>query len=369
MKRNKWQTAIMISLTALMLVGCRTTPTTKEADSNTTTSQKVNKEPYSEQQFLMGTYVRVKIFDEGKKEVLDDAFARVKELADKTTVNEPDADKSEVAEINRQAGVQPVKVSEDVFRLIEKAYQYSEEADQGFDLSIGPITQLWHIGFDDARKPSQAEIDEALALVRHEDVQLDKKNQTVYLTKPGMSLDLGSIAKGFIADEVVDVLKEHGVTTAIVDLGGNVVVVGTSPKKEGQPWTVGIQDPNQSRNKVVGTVPAQDQSLVTSGIYERVLEVDGKTYHHLFDPTTGYPFENHIAGVTIISKKSVDGDGLSTAIFSMGLEEGMDYIESMKDVEALFITTDDEIYMSSGLKDTFKLNEESGYTVKKLANQ
>ncbi len=320
----------------------------------------INKEAYSDQQFLMGTYVKMQIYDDGKEAVLKKGFDRVKELADKITVNEPG---SEVDKINEQAGIKPVKVSDDVYPLIKKAYQYSVESDDGFDLSIGPITQLWHIGFDDARKPEQSEIDEALKLVKHEQVILDDDEQTVFLEEKGMELDLGAIAKGYITDEVVKVFKANGVTTAIVDLGGNVYVLGHSPRKENSDWKVGIQDPNQARNTIVGSVPASNKSLVTSGIYERNLKVNGETFHHLFNPKTGYPFDNEIAGVTIISKESIDGDGLSTAIFSMGVKEGMAHVNQLKNVDAIFVTRDDKLYLSSGVKETFELNEESGYEI------
>ncbi|MGX7352670.1 FAD:protein FMN transferase [Enterococcus canis] len=321
---------------------------------------KVNKEPYTDNQFLMGTYVTIRIYDDGKEDVLKKAFDRVKDLANKITVNEPG---SEIDEINAEAGVKPVKVSDDVFELVEKAYQISQESDGGFDMAIGPITQLWHIGFDDARKPAQAEIDEALKLVDYHKVKLNEKDKTVYLEEKGMQLDLGAIAKGFITDKVVEVLKDNDVTTAIVDLGGNVYVLGHSPRGTDTPWTVGIQDPNQARNVTVGSVPETNKTLVTSGIYERYLTVDGKTYHHLFNPKTGYPFDNDIAGITIITDKSVDGDALSTAVFSMGVKKGMEFVDKQKNVEAIFVTKEDKIYLSAGVKDVFELNEESGYTM------
>lgn len=344
---------IVVGISLFLLLGLT-------ACSNKKEEAVINKEAYSDQQFLMGTYVKMQIYDDGKEAVLKKGFDRVKELAAKITVNEPG---SEVDKINEQAGIKPVKVSDDVYPLIKKAYQYSEESDDGFDLSIGPITQLWHIGFDDARKPEQSEIDEALKLVKHQQVILDDKEQTVYLEKKGMELDLGAIAKGYITDEVVKVFKANDVTTAIVDLGGNVYVLGHSPRKENSDWKVGIQDPNQARNTIVGSVPASNQSLVTSGIYERNLKVNGETFHHLFNPKTGYPFDNEIAGVTIISQESIDGDGLSTAIFSMGVKEGMAHINQLKNVDAIFVTLDDKLYLSSGVKETFELNKESGYEI------
>ncbi|MDR0920978.1 MAG: FAD:protein FMN transferase [Lactobacillales bacterium] len=319
------------------------------------------KEPYADRQFLLGTYVQVKIYDKGKKEVLKPAFELIKKYGREIDVN--DAGGSEIDRVNQAAGVAPVKVDKDIYRLVKKAYAYSAESDGKFDLAIGPITQLWHIGFDDARKPTQQEIDEKLKLVDYQKVILNDEEQTVFLQEKGMELDLGAIAKGFITDEVANLLKKKGVTTAIVDLGGNVYVLGHSPRGDNKPWTVGIQDPNKARNTVVGYLPGVNQSFVTSGIYERYLKVDGKSYHHLMNPDTGYPFDNDIAGVTIVSDKSTDGDGLSTTIFALGLKDGMAFIEKQKGVEALFITKDNKIYETSGIKKTFDLEPDSGYTM------
>ncbi|MCB5953614.1 FAD:protein FMN transferase [Enterococcus sp. CWB-B31] len=321
---------------------------------------KVNKEPYSQKELLLGTYVELRIYDDGKEAVLDEAFDRIKELGDKITVNE---EGSEIDEVNKNAGVKPVKVSDDVYSLLKRAYEYSEDSQGGFDMAIGPITELWHIGFDDARKPSQDEIDEALKFVDYHKVILDDEEKTVYLEEKGMALDLGAIAKGYITDEVVKVMEDNDVTTAIVDLGGNVYVLGHSPRGEDEDWTVGIQDPNKARNTVIGTVKERNMTLVTSGIYERYLKVNGETYHHLFDSETGYPFDNDIAGVTIITKKSIDGDGLSTAVFSMGVKKGLEYVESLEDVDAVFVTKDDKVYISEDIEGNFELGEDSGYTM------
>ncbi|MGX7199664.1 FAD:protein FMN transferase [Enterococcus nangangensis] len=365
MTRKKIYGSMAVLLLLMIgLVGCtgKKADTTSSSSGTTTANSNINQEPYEDRQFLLGTYVNIKVYDNGKEQALKDAFARVKELGDKITVNQ---EGSEVDAVNEQAGVAPVAVSDDVYRLAKKAYEYSQDSNGGFDMAIGPITSLWHIGFDDARKPSQAEIDAALKLVDYHKVILDDEKQTIYLEEKGMKLDLGAIAKGFITDEVVSLLKDAGVTTAIVDLGGNVYVLGHSVRstpEKAVDWTVGIQDPNQARNTTVGQVPETNKSLVTSGIYERYLVVDGKTYHHLFDPKTGYPFDNGIAGVTIISDLSIDGDGLSTAVFSMGVKKGLEYVESLDGVDAIFVTTDDEIFVTDGVKDEFVLNDESGYT-------
>lgn len=338
---------VILGLLAIMLAAC------------SSSKSKINETPYEEKQFLMGTYVQMRIYDDGKKAVLGSAFQRVKELADKITVNQSD---SEIDKINEAAGVKPVKVSKDVYYLLKEAYQYSQTSQGGFDLTIGSITSLWRIGFSDARKPSQSEIDQALTLVDYRKVLFNDEEQTVFLKEKGMRLDLGAIAKGYITDEVVKVLRKNDVTTAIIDLGGNVFVMGHSPRgNQKNEWTVGIQDPNQARSVVLGSVPESNQSLVTSGIYERFLETEGKKYHHLFDPKTGYPFDNDLAGVTIVSKKSIDGDGLSTAVFSMGVKAGLSYVEELKDTEAIFVTREDKIYVTSGLKDLFNMNQKASY--------
>ncbi|WP_265456497.1 FAD:protein FMN transferase [Enterococcus sp. HY326] len=358
--KQKWLLAILL-LGVVGVVGACSSDSSTQESSSTTSSNTINSDPYSDEQFLLGTYVQIRIYDDGKEAVLDQAFARVRELGDEITINE---EGSEVDEINANAGIQPVVVSEDVYSLIKKAYEYSEDSEGGFDLAIGAITQLWRIGFDDARKPSQEEIDAAVPLVDYTKVILNDEDHSVYLEEPGMIIDLGAIAKGYITDEVVKVLKDNGVTTAIVDLGGNVYVLGHSPRGEDQPWTVGIQDPNQSRGTVLGTIPETDKSLVTSGIYERYLEVDGVTYSHLFDKDTGYPFDNDIAGVTIVTDNSIDGDGLSTAVFSMGVKDGLDYVEGLGDgTSAIFVTKEDKVYVTSDIEDQFVLSEDSGYVM------
>lgn len=356
-KITKILTALTLGLTLFGLSACSTNG--PKADKP---AAKVVQTPIEDTQFLMGTVVQIKIYNENKKMALKDAFDRVKVLADKITVNQKG---SEVDAVNNQAGVKPVKVSADILRLIKGAIYFSKNSEDSFDLAIGPITSLWHIGFDDARKPSQAEIDRELKFVNYKNVVLDEKKRTVFLKQKGMKLDLGGIAKGYIADEVVKVLKKDGVNTAIVDLGGNIFVMGTSPTGKNKPWTVGIQDPESPRGTSLGKLPASNQTIVTSGIYERYLKVGNKTYMHLMNPKTGYPFDNNLMGVSIITKKSINGDGLSTATFDKGLKEGLKYIESKKDTEAIFVTKDHKVYITSGLKGKFELLPDVKYTLVK----
>lgn len=336
----------------LILSGCRSVTSENERSLAT--------EPYEETEFLMGTVVRVTIYDQGKEKALSKAFTRIEELAQFITTEE-DEENSIIKTINEAAGQKPVSVPSDLFNLIQSAVDYSKKTKGSFDLTIGPITDLWRIGFPEARVPEQAEIEHALSLINYNNVQLDKNNQTVYLTQEGMKIDLGAIAKGFITDETVTVLRENGVKTAIIDLGGNIFVMGNSPRDLNEDWQVGIQDPFEDRGTIIGSIPLSDQSMVTSGIYERYLEVEGSQYHHLMNPDTGYPFDNQLAGVSVVTTSSIDGDGLSTALFSKGLVEGLKYVNQLEGVDAVFVTKDKEVYLSNGLKnfnltnDTFVL--------------
>ncbi len=337
-------TAIIMFIVLFFLTSC-------SSDDNG-----VMETPYKQTEFLMGTVVTVKIYNEEKETVLKKVFERMEVLASQIGLEE-DAGVSQIDEVNAQAGIEPVIVSEEIFQLIKAGKDYSQKAEYSFDITIGPLTSLWHIGYDDARKPDQEEIDAVLPLIDYRKVILDEEKHTVYLKEKDMRIDLGAIAKGFIADQVNKVLEENDVTTAIIDLGGNIYVEGTNPS--GKEWTVGIQDPFSTRGETVGKIEASNQSIVTSGVYERYLEVDGERYHHLLDPKAGYPFDNEIAGVTIVSKKSIDGDALSTLIFSKGLEDGMAFIEKQDGVEAIFVDKDNKIFLTSGLEDEFELTNES----------
>lgn len=320
---------------------------------------KINTQAYNDTEFLMGTYVSLSIFDDGKEEVLEQGFAEVRDLADRIT---GETMESEISKINSAAGKEPVVVSEEVYELIKIAADYSDTLDGQFNYAIGPITNLWRIGFDDARKPSQEEIDDALQRVDFNKVSFNDNDRSVYLEEAGMELDLGAIAKGYITDKVKDLFEAEGVTTAIIDLGGNVYVMGASPVREGDVWNVGIQDPFAERGESIGSTEQSNRSIVTSGIYERFLEVDDKVYHHLMNPKTGYPFDNEIAGVSIISETSVDGDATSTLVFALGIEEGLEYVNGREDIEAVFVSKDKEVYLSDGLKDNFQLLKDE-YTI------
>lgn len=346
---NKFK-LLFVMLLIVILGGCT------QADRNNNLLSKPNKQDI----FALGTYVDIKVYDKNKEEALNDAIELIKKYDDEITVNE---DGSILDEVNENAGIKPVKVPKDIMKML--VYAKSASEDQGsFDITIGALTKLWHIGFSDAKKPSQEEINQALQLIDYNNLVLDTANSTAFLTEKGMQIDAGAIAKGFITDQVVELLEKKGVTCAIVNLGGNVYVIGNSPKDDNEDaWTVGIQDPNKARNTVLGYVKGRDESFVTSGIYERYLEVDGVKYHHMLDPKTGYPFDNDLQSVTIVGKSSMTDDAYSTIVYSLGVKKGLEYINGKAGYEAIFVTKENKIYLSKGLADNFDIEAESGYTL------
>lgn len=318
-------------------------------------NEPVTTEPLSRTEFVLGTVATISIYDHQSEEILELAANRLYELEDTLSINKVD---TLIDEINEQAGIAPVKVDADTFKVIEKALSYSKLTDGAFDISVGPIVKLWNIGFPNARIPSSEEIASTIPLVGFDKVVLNAEDSTVYLEEKGMQLDLGGIGKGYAADEIADLLRSQGVEHALIDLGGNLYTLGT--KVDGSMWNIGVQDPFNPRGKIIGRLTTADQSIVTSGIYERFIEDEfGHKYHHILDPKTGYPYENEIAGVTIVSKYSIDGDALSTSVFALGIEKGLEFLESQPDVEAIFVTTDYKVYITEGLRDTFTLTNDA----------
>jgi thiamine biosynthesis lipoprotein len=218
------------------------------------------------------------------------------------------------------------------------------------------LVSLWDIT-GDPYLPTQEEIDSLLPLVDYQVVELDENSLSVYLPTKGMKLDLGAIAKGYAADESAAILTSAGVRSAILDLGGNIVILGSKP--DDSPWRVGIQNPFSPRGNHLAIYDAQDLTLVSSGVYERFFIQDGIRYHHILNPSTGYPSDSGIAGVTIISDSSIQADALSTAAFVLGVEKGTSLINSFSQVEAVFVTNDKEIFLTSKLGDSLRFTDEN----------
>ncbi|MGL4336536.1 MAG: FAD:protein FMN transferase [Turicibacter sp.] len=314
---------------------------------------KVNLEPVSQNKYLLGTIVNITLYDNPTDEVFNEVFAAIEEIENKMTIN--NATTSEVISINQQAGKDYVSVSEDTFNVIKRGLEFSELSKGRFDITIGSLAKLWEIGFEDAHVPLPEELDKAIQEIDYSKVLLDESNHSVKLLDPNMKLDLGGIAKGYAADVAATIIEKHGNKHAIINLGGNVYAYGDKPN--GDPWRIGIQNPFSSRGESLGIMKIKDQTIVTSGIYERFFEQAGTVYHHILDPETGYPINNNLESVTILTKSSMDADALSTTTFALGVEGGLTFIESLDNVEALFVTKDKEIYTTTGIKDIFELTD------------
>lgn len=312
-----------------------------------------NKPPITKSNFYLGTYCRITVYDKTDETIIDKAFNRIDEFDRMLSINK---DNTDVDKLNEKSGVKAVKVNDDIYKLIDKSINYSKLTGGAFDVTIGPLVKLWNIGLDTARVPTKDEIIKAIPLIGYNNIDLNPNDKTVYLKNKGMILDFGAIAKGYIADEVAEILRANKVKKAIIDLGGNIYALGSN--KENNPWKIGIQDPDLERNEIIGYIYSTDKSIVTSGIYERFLEKDGVKYHHILSPFNGYPYDNEIMGVTIVSDLSIDGDALSTSTFSLGLNEGLKFINSVPNVEAIFITKDHKIHLTDGLKNNFSLTNE-----------
>lgn len=309
-----------------------------------------NNEKTEKTEFVLGTVCTITLYGDVSDEAFTKSFERLKEIEARMTINK---EGSEVDAVNDASGQKYVKVSDDTFYVISEGKKYSDLSGGLFDISVGPIVKLWNIGTDAARVPAQAEIDEKLKLVGYNNIKLNNEEKSVMLNNKGMLIDLGGIAKGYAADEVKRILLSFNVKNAIINLGGNIMTLGENP--EARPWNIGIQNPDASRGDSVGYISVTDKTIVTSGIYERYFEVNNVHYHHMLNPYDGYPFKNNLASVTIVTDKSIIADAFSTSVFAMGIEKGIEYVTKQKDMEAIFITTNNEVYITSGLKDIIKI--------------
>ncbi len=302
--------------------------------------------PQARSELLLGTVCKITIYDNPTDEAFSAAFSRIADIESKMSLK---IDTSEIALINKNAGMQSVNVSSDTFYVIQEAIQYARLSDGAFDPTIGPLVRAWDIGGDNPRKPSQEELDALIPLIGYDRVVLDSKELSVFLKDPGMVLDLGGIAKGYAADEVVKILAAHDVQSAIINLGGNVLTMGR--KTDGSAWRIGVQNPSVERGGHLMILQLTDLSLVTSGPYERFLELDGVVYHHILDTTGGYPVVSEFTSVSIITPNSIIADALSTAVYSLGFEKGMALVDSLEGVEAVFVSQNNEIFVSKGILD------------------
>ena len=293
-----------------------------------------NKDPISKTAIYFDTVISIKLYDSQNQEILEQCFTycdEFEQLISRTI------ETSEISKINSSNG-KPVEVSDMTIELLKQGIYYSELTNGAFDITIAPLSELWDFKNNPGEVPAENDIQECLSHISYEDILIE--GNTVTLLDPDMAIDLGGIAKGYMADQLKEYLLSEGVESALIDLGGNILAVGSKPDNSN--FTIGIKKPFED-SEMISTESIHDISVVTSGCYERYFEVDDIIYHHILDTETGYPCDNELYSVTIFSEKSVDGDALSTSCFALGLEEGQKLIESLDGVDALFVTNEYEV--------------------------
>ena len=316
--------AVLIAL--MLMCGCANAQSTK---------------PLARQGFMLDTVISISLYDNQDDAILDGAFALCEEYEQlfSRTIST-----SDVYRINHSDGA-PVEVSDATAELLCIALEYARLSGGAFDPTIEPLVTLWDIMADEPHVPDASAISAALARVDWTKVSVDGNVVTL---QAGMGLDLGGIAKGYIADKLREYLSENGVDSALINLGGNVLTLGGKP--DGSNFTIGVQKPFGQNSDILGACRIKGMSVVTSGIYERYFVENDRLYHHILDTKTGYPVENGLYSVTIISPTSTDGDALSTICFALGSEDGMALIETLDGIECVYCLSDGTLLFSSGAR-------------------
>jgi thiamine biosynthesis lipoprotein len=330
MKGTMKRLAVPLLLLLALLPGCGATPAATEPVTGTV--------------FAMDTVMDLTIY--GAESDLSDAEDLIDDLEGKLSVTDQD---SEIYAVNRDGGG---TLTDDAADLLTQALALCADTGGALDLSIYPVVRAWGFTTGNYAVPDQETLDELLAHVDYTEINLD--GDTVTLA-PGMEIDLGSVAKGYTGDRILALLRENGVTSALLNLGGNVQALGSKP--DGSPWRVAVQSP--AGDGYLGALEVTDQAVITSGGYERYFEQDGVTYWHIIDPSTGSPARSGLISVTIVGSSGLVCDGLSTALFVMGLEDAADFWRSREDFEAVLVTEDGQVYVTQGLADTFTLLDDS----------
>lgn len=294
---------------------------------------------------LMGTVIDIMIEHEESAVLLDKCVGQLKDYEKRFSAN---SQSSELMAVNLQAGQTEAKVHSDLFELIKLGKEHSLPADSYLNIAIGSLTQAWHIGFKDARVPSQDEITSLLKKVDPSRIHLNEETQSIFLEEETF-IDLGALAKGYIADLVVEDFKKNQVTSGMINLGGNVLVFGNPPNTNRDEWYIEIQVPEQAKIEDQFLLKIKDKSVVTSGVYERVLTKNGNTYHHIINPNTGYPVMTDVLSLTILSDKSVEGEIWTTRLFGKKADEIIKEINKTKEIEGIVITKTAS-YLSDGMR-------------------
>ena len=294
--------------------------------------------------FAMDTYMTLTAYGEHAQEAVDKAAERVEALdALLSTGNE----NSEIYQLNQNG---EATLSEEGGYLVERALELYKKTEGAFDIAIYPVMQAWGFPTQDYHVPDDDTLKEKLALADASKVNYDKDTRKIFFVQDGMEIDLGGIAKGYTSSQIMQIYQDCGVTSGLVNLGGNVQALGC--KTDGSKWRVAIQSPDDTE-EYLGILEIEDQAVITSGGYERYFEEDGVTYHHIIDPAIGYPADSGLISVTIVSDDGTLADGLSTSLFIMGEEKAAQFWrENSDEFEAIMETSDGELYVTEGIADS-----------------
>lgn len=318
--------------------------------SSLMTSCSTKVEPSSVSGFKLNTYITITVYDKVDRSVLDKCLELCDSYENMFSRTIPESTLSQVN--NHKTTEIPPELAE----LLQYGFKYSELSNGSFDFTIGSVSSLWDFTSDSPKVPDATAIRSGLAYVDYKNVSLSKKSDDTgdysVSIPEGTIIDLGALAKGYIADKIKEYLVSAGVRSAVINLGGNILCIGNKP--DGSVFNIGVRKPFSDSSDILLTLKINGQSVVSSGTYERCFTQDGILYHHILNPKTGYPYDNDLTSVTIISDKSVEGDCLSTTCFTLGLNEGLRLIESLDGIEAVFITKDGTIHYSSGASQYIK---------------
>lgn len=300
--------------------------------------------PYTETQFLMDTVMEITAYGDNKEEAVKAAFAEIKRLH---TLSDNFDENSQVSKVNQMAGLERVKVDADLINMVQRSNGLADQFDGVFDVTVGPLTDLWGIGRKGDFVPTQAEIDQVLPLINYRLLEVNTSDSTLYLPKKGMKLDLGGIAKGYAVDKAIEILKEKGIQSALINAGGDVRVIGT--KSDATPWRIGVQHPRDTEGIIAKLALTSWDNMETSGDYQRFIVKDGIRYSHILDPHTGRQPQG-TTSVTIVGNSSTDDDIFSTAVFILGPEKGLAKLKSFPGVDAIVIDAAGKIILTPGLE-------------------
>lgn len=307
--------------------------------------------------FALDTIISVTLYGENKQEKVQKITKEINRLERLFSVTIEDSD---ISRINKSSG-SFVKVSEETFSLIKYSKQFAQITNGCFDITIYPLVKLWGFTTKEYNVPNKKEIEKTIQLVDYKKIELNHEENSVKI-EDNMALDLGAVAKGYISQRISEILQDMGETSAIINLGGNVELLGG--KTNGKPWNIGVKYPNETGH--FAQIEVSDCAVITSGGYQRNFEKDGQIYHHIINPKTGFPADSKIISATVISEDSVMADAFSTALYVMGIDEAIEIYSKCNNLEFILLGEKDVVYITKGIEEKFSLAEEYSHLSLKI---